>query len=91
MITRRLDGTDLLDVAYLILLLLHFSQEKLRINVALLKKVLQPLVAHLMRVPLPRLSCLMVMVMVNKKKNKPKTRQELVVIKASFKNIKQVF
>lgn len=62
MIEQRGGGTELVDVAYLVLLLLHFSQEEFRINVALLKKVLQPLVAHLMRVPLPRLSRLMVRV-----------------------------
>lgn len=44
---------------YLILLLLHLCQQKLRIDVALLKQMLEPLEPHVMRVPLPRLPGLM--------------------------------
>lgn len=44
---------------YLIVLLLHFCQQELRIDVALLKQMLEPLEPHVMRVPLPRLPGLM--------------------------------
>lgn len=49
---------SLLPVSHLILLLLHFSQQELGIDVALLQQVLQPLEAHVIGVPLPGLASL---------------------------------
>lgn len=43
---------------HLILLLLHFSQQEFRVDVALLEEMLQPLVAHVVGVPLPGLASL---------------------------------
>lgn len=39
---------------YLILLLFHFGQQEFRVDVALLKQMLQSLKPHIMRIPLPR-------------------------------------
>lgn len=45
--------------SHLILLLLHLGQQELGVDVALLQEMLQPLVAHVVGVPLPRLASLL--------------------------------
>lgn len=46
------------SMPHLILLLLHFCQQEFGVDVALLQEMLQPLVTHVIGVPLPRLASL---------------------------------
>lgn len=60
---RGVDGSTVgyccCSMSHLNLLLLHFGQQEFGIDVALLKEMLQPLVAHVIRVSLPRLASLL--------------------------------